>query len=194
MYEGRIRPDTEIVRISIPGSIRPVSINGQSTQEALIEVLGNPAELHVLPGDMELGLQYMRTWDSDQDGMRRIKSDLITVSLSTQAGEAYEIKPNVKIETYRQSKAFAADPKLEVIKTREASKASAASTSILADTVQTTSTRSPKTASVPPPDTPAPAPDITASDSPSNLEQLQQAWQKASQEERDAFIKSILKR
>jgi uncharacterized protein YccT (UPF0319 family) len=201
MYEGRIRPNTEIVRISIPESMRAVSINGQSTQEGLIEILGNPSELHILPGDTELGVQYMRTWDSDLDGMKRVKSDVITVSLSTQAGEAYEIKPNVKIETYRQSKAFAANPQLTVTKTKEANVANAPPISIMEDTVKTTASRSTSTAPAPPPDTPAPAadppapaPDIVAPDSPSNLEQLQQAWQKASQEERDVFIKSILKR
>jgi uncharacterized protein YccT (UPF0319 family) len=184
LYEGAIRPDMEIVKVSIPSSIRVVSINGQATQEALIEVLGNPSELHVLPGDNELGLRYTRTWDTDLAGIDRVRSDVIVVHLSAKAGETYEIRPDEKIETYRQSKAFAANPQLKVIKTGEAS---AAPVSILSDTVQKTPTDSPKKQAAAPPDT-------AITDSPSNLEQLRQAWENASEQERDTFIKSILKR
>jgi len=167
-----------------------ISLNGESTQEAIIEFLGSPLELHMLPGDNELGLRYTRTWDSDLGGIDRVRSDLITVSLSTQAGETYEIRPNEKIETYRQSKAFAANPKLKVIKTGEASETSAAPVSILSDTVKEIETHSRSKPAGPP----APLATPGTPDRPSSLEQLKQAWENASEEERDAFIKSILKR
>jgi uncharacterized protein YccT (UPF0319 family) len=192
LYEGAIRPDMEIVKVSIPSSIRVVSINGQATQEALIEVLGNPSELHVLPGDNELGLRYTRTWDTDLSGIDRVRSDVIVVHLSAKAGETYEIRPNEKIETYRQSKKFAANPELKVTKTGEASATSAAPASILSDTVKKPGAPRPSKEA---PSEPAATPDTPDTpDRPSNLEQLQQAWQNASEQERDTFIKSILKR
>ncbi len=187
MYDGPIRPNADIVKVSVPDSVRVVSLNGSSTQEAIIEILGSESELHLLPGDHELGLRYSRTWDSGPAGVQRARSGVVTVALSARAGERYEIRLKEKIENYRQSKAFAAHPQFQVIKTGEASEASAAPVSILSDTVQTTATGSPRKQAVSPPET-------TITDSPSNLEQLKQIWENASEQERDAFIKSILRR
>lgn len=198
MYEGRIRSNAEVVRLQVPDSIRVLSINGQATQEAFIEILGHEMELHLLPGEHAVEMRYQRTWDNEAYGIERVKSELFTMTLSGNAGEAYEVRLKDKIENSRQSKAFAANPQIEIVRT---GKVSAAPASIMADTVDVTLPRSTRDAepTTSPPATISATPEATtavpktAAPS-SNLERLRQAWENASPQEQDAFIKSILKR
>ena len=105
--------------------------------------------------------------------------------IAARAGESYEIRLGEEIETYSQSKRFGENPQLQLVKTGQVN---AAPASIMADTVKEipTHSRTRKIESIP-----VNPPPVTTS---SNLERLREAWENASPEEQDAFIKSILKR
>jgi hypothetical protein len=172
MYEGDVRPDQEIVKISVPDNLRVEAINGESTADSIYDFGTKNEELQVLPGSYDLALRYIHSWDNDPYGIDTVRSDFIMVHLDGRAGETYDIRVHATIHSFEESKRFAAQPSLEVVKTSDA----AASAVIASETVKAVE--------------PPPPPQLTGDHS--NLDRLKHAWKNASKAEREAFLKSIV--
>lgn len=90
-YEGPTRPVDQIARLRVPHTIDVLAIDGDASKWYRPNIASDMTELHVLPGRHEIEVRYAEIWESDYDNHKTVRSAPVTLDVSAEAGQVFEI-------------------------------------------------------------------------------------------------------
>lgn len=89
LYTGAKKPDSEVVRLIIPGELKVEKLDGKKVETPYVP--GGNYELQLLPGDHRIRIFYEEFWGDLTSGAME-KSDIFNFNLAAAAGSTYVFK------------------------------------------------------------------------------------------------------
>lgn len=112
-YPGDAKPASEVATFIVPKEFQLLYVDDESYRQSfLIEGV----EVTMLPGAHDLVFEYMQIWDIDSESHERIKTQPFLIRFTAAAGKTYSLGFPEQ-NSIEDARAFASDPKVEVIDT-----------------------------------------------------------------------------
>ncbi len=89
MYDNPPRPVDQIACLIVPNAIDAYSIDEQAVYDFLLKA--GKSEIHLLPGPHSVVARYNALWNEGPQGQQAVKSRLIGMNFTAQAGHVYRI-------------------------------------------------------------------------------------------------------
>ncbi|WP_455203335.1 DUF2057 domain-containing protein [Kaarinaea lacus] len=112
-YPGEAKPASEVATFIVPKEFQLLYVDDESYRQSFV-IEG--VEVTMLPGAHTLVMEYMQIWDINSESHERIKTQPFLTKFTAAAGKTYSLGfPEQK--SIEDARAFANDPKVEVIDT-----------------------------------------------------------------------------
>jgi hypothetical protein len=171
LYPGDVRPAGETALLRSISSLQVMEMDGRTVDESSVHFTPSSIEYEILPGTHSLVVRYSVMYDLDESDHAPFRSDPVTLTFLAEAGHTYDLRFRTSNE--RVVGMVDVDMDVEIwVEEAGASTVQAPARDTVVSTV-----------------VPDPKPGFRDMNS---MDDLKEAWENASEEERERFLRSIV--